>query len=813
MKQQLSKAELLQRKIGKEPRRMRKKRHQNRNIAGIALGAVIAAGVLFCTRPWQVLALFQKEEAQHVEPGEVENATLAVGTHLIHLNGMSDELYEIAQDSARESGQLSVYYKSELADGAWFDITSASSVADISAGGTPVENRVIAELYFTYETGSDGITYDLKTNEAVCIFDIEDPYKFEDFSELEELRQQYELLRNKTQKSAAEQQNEQELLDFYQKSLIDADTVLADHTMESLQSYYEKTASEDDGSKEAVLGVMKAQDAARRAKALTTLEGYLEDLLNELGGSADDNSDVIHTQEADAQQSGGSDSALLEAAADALANVQDSLRSCESESLQEENAAASANVYYELASALIDGADAGDDAACEKAADHLMAYNNILQDIQADTDAELTVLTDSLLPEARRIYQELAASGTGEAYDAAASESDASDAVLKDALKSQKSQADAAAEELKSYVRAKAQRLSQTEAGTFLDQEIALCKEWKSGVKDDAFSDYALDSLGTYEAYLEGLKSSGKSADNSALNELLDQKEETQKKKRDALDGNNLQTAQEADAELEVINEKIDALETAMSAAGERAGNGESALQAAQSLADEAAESIRKGDLSGVAENIEALGALAGSNAQAASDGLKDIYEELSAKKYLEEDGSSEISSLMDQVQSTLSGKVAPALEEDSGQDASDAAVRELAKRQAEMMNSSKSPYIYQKYAGKTQEYVSLHAVADCLGYRYIYDNDKKQVTLSMKGQTYTFYANRTDYKNGTEELSLTQNAEAQDDLYISEADAIAIFACAAQYVPDSEYALLVVDGSEDTDAVYLYTLLNRLGI
>lgn len=792
---------------------MGKKRHYSKNIAGIALGAVIAAGALFYTRPWQVLALFQKEEAQHVDPGEVENATLAVGTHLIHINGMSDELYEIASDSAKESGQLSVYYKSELADGAWFDITSASSVADISSGGTPVENSVIAELYFTYQTGSDGITYDLKTNEAVCIFDIEDPYKFEDFSELEELRQQYELLRNKTQKSTAEQQSEQKLLEFYRKSLIDADTVLADHTMESLQLYYEKISSEDDGSKEAVLSVMKAQDAARRVTALTTLKGYLEELLDELGGAADDSSNVLETQGTDAQESGGTDSSLLEAAADALANVQDSLRNYESQSLQEENATASANVYYELASVLIDGADAGDDAACKKAADNLTAYNNILKDIEADTETELAVLTDSLLPEARRIYQELVASGTGEAYDTAASDSDASDAILKDALKNQKSQADAAAEELKSYVRAKTQRLSQTEAETFLNQEIALCEEWKSGIKDDAFGDYALDSLGTYESYLEGLKNNGKTEDNSALNELLTQKDETQKKKQDALDRNDLQTAQEADSELEVINEKIDALEAAMSAAGESAGDGESALQAAQSLADEAADSIRKGDLSGVSEKIEALGALAGSNAQAASDGLKDIYEELSAKKYLEEDGSSEISSLMDQVQSTLSEKVAPALEEDAGKDASDAAVRELAKRQAEMMNSSESPYIYQKYAGQTQEYVSLHAVADCLGYRYIYDNDKKQVTLSLKGQTYTFYANRKDYRNGTQELSMTQNAESQDDLYISETDAIAIFACAAQYVPDSEYALLVVDGSEDTDAVYLNTLLNRLGI
>lgn len=793
---------------------MDKKRSRKRKLAAAALGALIAAGLLCRSRPWEVLAVFQKDEAVHIKSGDAEDSTLAIGTHLIHLNAMSEELYEIAKSSASESGQLSVYYKSELADGAWFDITEASMVSDISSEGTPVEDSVIEELYFTCETRSDGLTYDLKTGETICIFDVNDPYDFENFSELESLKQQYELLRDKTKKSSAEKANEETLLDFFMKSLIDADTVLEDEKLEAMQAYYEKIAGEDDGKKDAVLSVMASQDASRRALALKTLERYLDELTDELAGMSGEQAETAEeaeTETEDEQES--SDGGLVSAAAESLKNVQDSIRTYEASALKEENQTASANVYYDLAQELMEAAKAQDDAACDAAAEALAAYENISQGVCADEEAEEELLTKRLIPEAEKLYQTLAASGTGEAYDAAKSESGASDAVLTDALKNQKSQADAAAEELKAYVKAKAQRLGTDEAASFLEEQLQKCAEWKAGVKDDAFADYALDSLGTYESWLEELKSSYTQSENGeALAELLAQKEEQQKRRQEALDGNDLEGAKKAEAELTVINEKIDALETAMSAAGEDAGEGESALAAAQKLADEAAESIQNGDLSGVEESIDGLGALSGSNAQAASDGLKEVYEALSAKKYLEDDGSDEIETLMDRVQTTLAEQTAPALLEESG-GASNEAVLKLAKRQAELMKSEDSPYIYRKYEGLLQEYVSLKAVAECLDYRYVYDNDKRKVTLSQKGQTYTFYADEMKYKNGTKEPALSQNARFQDDIYISEADALEIFSCAAQYVPDTGDALLVVDGSEDKDAVYLYTLLKRLGV
>ena len=53
----------------------------------------------------------------HVSDSSIENSTLAIGSHLIHINGMTDKLYELAQESANEFNQSKVYYKSELAGG------------------------------------------------------------------------------------------------------------------------------------------------------------------------------------------------------------------------------------------------------------------------------------------------------------------------------------------------------------------------------------------------------------------------------------------------------------------------------------------------------------------------------------------------------------------------------------------------------------------------------------------------------------------------------------------------------------------------
>lgn len=71
---------------------------------------------------WQQTALGKIFDESQAVPYEtfrashtVEDATLFIGTYLIHVRGLTDELYEKAQESASDSNQMNVYYKSELA--------------------------------------------------------------------------------------------------------------------------------------------------------------------------------------------------------------------------------------------------------------------------------------------------------------------------------------------------------------------------------------------------------------------------------------------------------------------------------------------------------------------------------------------------------------------------------------------------------------------------------------------------------------------------------------------------------------------------
>ena len=151
------------------------------HIAGIITAVIIIIAGLF-VRPLVAKALFDENKAVHIDASSIEQSTLIIGTHLIYLYSLNDELYQIALDSAADSGQTQIYYKSELADGTWFNITDAGSIADITDSGIAVSDDTINNLYFTHHTKSDGKTYDLRTNQAVSIFDINNVYDVENLA-------------------------------------------------------------------------------------------------------------------------------------------------------------------------------------------------------------------------------------------------------------------------------------------------------------------------------------------------------------------------------------------------------------------------------------------------------------------------------------------------------------------------------------------------------------------------------------------------------------------------------------------------------
>ena len=153
--------------------------HKKRLTAAVA--AVLAVIVLLTAIPviraqaeydWSNAVRYSSFRQNHT----IEDSMLFIGTHLIHVQAMTDELYAKAVQTMTDSGQDSIYYKSELANGTWYDITEASGLSDItSAGKNLVRDEVLDQLYVEYYTGADGITKSAKNDATVCIFDDPDP--------------------------------------------------------------------------------------------------------------------------------------------------------------------------------------------------------------------------------------------------------------------------------------------------------------------------------------------------------------------------------------------------------------------------------------------------------------------------------------------------------------------------------------------------------------------------------------------------------------------------------------------------------------
>lgn len=202
----------------------------------------------------------------HVSNSEISNATLVIGSYLIDLNGLSDDIYSQAQESASEFGQNEMYYKSELAEGQWFEITDATSIADITDSGTPVNASVIEALEFTHKVAADGTVTDLRTNASVSAYDIPDPYDLANMVELDPIKLRYQYLQAKETKTDSDEKYLQILDIFYDLSIQDATTADCDNSLRTLSTYQSGLSGRGKPASwnKAVDTVMSQVDAQRR---------------------------------------------------------------------------------------------------------------------------------------------------------------------------------------------------------------------------------------------------------------------------------------------------------------------------------------------------------------------------------------------------------------------------------------------------------------------------------------------------------------------------------------------------------------------
>lgn len=575
-------------------------------IAAAVIGVLVIGG-LYARGFWD------DSRAVHIKPREIEDSTLAIGTHLIHLSALNDSLYEIAEKSAEESGQNQIFYKSELGEGAWFDISSAYSLNDITLGGSPVTDEEMEALFFTHHTMSDGVTYDLRTGEAVNIFDIRDPYDLESMEELSPLKLYYDQLLEIQGESDTTRR-----IDTFWQTPVSGDEGPAavrdnEERLYGLQGCLDTLNAREADSRETgkVTSVMEAVDAARRHAVFEVVEYELERYLNEELGqpppppaAEEEEGSEENGGSGEAGDSGGSgeeedsggtgidpetfDQDLLSAVSESLGNVKNSLIDCEGRMLSEGQTVMS-RAEYQYSNDLINHAKAGNSASCDQDVERLLLLDNISNDVISDRSKELSLLGGTLIGEASSRYREALGQGESAEYKAQAAKN-APQAVLNRFINEGVGEIDARRGELEFLLEAECLRLDPASGMEFLDGWIDRVSGFAGLIPDDAFQSGAADSVDAFANYLTNKRRALEMASGgNRMDELNAEKDDLQTQRLSALDKNDLAGAKALAEKISDVEEEIRALEAESAARLGALQDQISALEAAGDLGGAAA--------------------------------------------------------------------------------------------------------------------------------------------------------------------------------------------------------------------------------
>lgn len=598
----------------------------------VLTAAVLTAGALLLGTLY-AQGFWDESRAVHINARTIEPSTLAIGTHLIHLSALSDSVYELAQTSAEESGQDQIYYKSELGGDAWFNISSATSLEDITTGGAPVTDEEIEALYFTYHTKSDKITYDLRTGQAVNLFDIRNPYDLESLDELSPLKMRYDQVRETQGENDATRRIDQ----IWATPVSGADGPAAvqdwDKRLAALQSYLTVLSEHGADSKEIdqVNTVMEAVDAARRYEVFTVLEPVLSDYLDELGkgktvsittGEGDDKTTVDLME---------NDPELMSAVSESLGNVQDALITYGGKMLTQGETVMS-QTEYDFSNDLIAHAESGDHAGCDGDVQNLILLSNIQNDIISDRPRELALLENTLLPKAGSAYQQILGQGESAEYRAEVAKRSAQ-ALLDSLIGENEGQVNTRRGELEFLIEAKCSRIDAASGMDFIDQRLDLTNNsYATVIPDDAFAETSRASVDTHIQFLTQKRRALELASGgNEMDALVAEKEDLQTQRLAALDKNDLAGAKALAEQISAVEEQIRTMEAEAAAQIANARDKVKDLEA-QAAADSGNTDLQnqlsaaKAELSNLENSLSdgSLGAMVAQLKQDALSGLSD---------------------------------------------------------------------------------------------------------------------------------------------------------------------------------------------
>ena len=800
-------------------------------------------------------------DSVHIKSGDIENSTLAIGSHLIYIGAMTDEIYQIAYESASTFSQNDMYYKSELGGGSWYEISSATSVADISSEGTPVADSVIEALSFTHHTKSDGITYDLTTGQPVNIFNINDPYDLRNMEELQPLTTQYQLLVSGSQASeenadeedsttATEDDNaELQLLiqEFYNEDLKTNRTsdnqVVSDETaiqwdtqLNAVNTYYQQVSANLDESdeREMLNTVMSKLDAERRVYLYTKVYSLLEDLTGKIDATKN--------------------SAVTEAIVESQSNLQTSINEYGAKGFSD-GTTVLGQEEYALMQELVSAAEAADSTACSTALTKIGYLYNIKENTVDKGKEELDYLNSTLLPKGVNAYKEALAAGISQENLTAAG---SNEALLERYAEETKSSINAVRTEYQFLIQAKVLRLSNEAGQAYMTTLIEGVDEFRNAVKQDSVKDKAEETVEQYLLWLKQQLSDlvNVSRGGTDMSILQKEKNELLQEKQKALDNNELGEANRLDSLIQAKDQDIASLEQEYSETllSDTASEADKAWAAANlssgtagatalTIGQEAVSEIQSGDLDNVADALNSLEALMDINSNAVTGAMQDIEsaleltgdvenkEELLAKtKELIETGKEKSSQNglnakeAETYMQELLGSPFISLSESDQQKAvlalewygeikNNYAIKDLAASYSDVMLQNGSRYVYTKLSGTIEEYASTKTISEVLGYRYVFDDSHMVVTLQRGRDYYEFTAGKSSIRsNAAADTAMSKKAEYQTCLYIPESFVTKNFDCQIEYVDNSNVAILYTPAQKQQANEIYQALLTKGG-
>ncbi|MDE7323238.1 MAG: hypothetical protein K2N73_11070 [Lachnospiraceae bacterium] len=861
-----------------------------------------------------VAALFNENNAVHIDPDAIESSTLIIGTHLIYLHAMNEEIYAAAMDSAALSGQDRRFYKSELAGGMWVEITDAGSLRDITAAGNIIGKEEIQALYFTHHTRSDKITYDLRTNAKVCVFDIYNVYDLENMPELEPLKLQYDIMKESGSTAKATKRSLSLVQNFFAMQVTSDTTDACDRQLQALQGYYDElvTNGADSRDSEMVLKVMEKIDNSRKAAVFTMVEGGLASLQDSASNvSGDEDLDL--------------DDTLLTAIGNSQNAISESMSAAQGNMLARGDTVI-AEMEYAFSGEMITNAMESNYFGCDGQNRKLQCLENISDGIIVDRKGE-TDLLNELIDNADVAYGQKLSGGVSGEYMTLVAQN-VSHAALQSRMKEDMADANAARGELEFYIQGKVDRLEREEAKKYILLRIQDAAKFKASVKADAYLEEYQNAVSSYVDWLNTLLDSIRSNGSSQTEEegIYEQKVNLQQQKLQALDELDLDTAKKIDAQIADIDAQIDSAEGYFADqlneliqrkaelekelaedSGESGSPGDSAAVALQveisrleveiaenrmglSENSQAANIIKSkneilslladgdtGDSAAVLmeSNIGVLVAMLEEGSPLAQKALKEVYQKLLAKSELE--GVGDYRALQDKIEtaisdsvvnSSLSGEmtvqgaqgiiadvlgigpltdgqgniVAGIPKEDlaavlialgefnkktgrianadaaAGEENENGAVQSshlqaLVEGLAFTLCQSNDNAVFQTKRQGSESYVPAETLANYLGYRYIWNDTKKNAILSRGKYFYRFTAFQENVMNEKGEIIYMDSpAGFSGGIYIPGSFVENTFACYSYEIYGTNYSVLVNDKAADKSQELLLELLEKGG-